>query len=192
MLLLRILVETSARHIHITENDFKKLFGQDAELTKKRDLSQPGQFACMERVTLVGPKGELPGVSILGPTRSKTQVEISLTDARKIGLNAKIRESGHIDGTSGCKIKGPNGEIELECGVISAKRHIHLTPDDANKWGLKDHEIVSVRINTNERSLVFEDVVIRVSDKFSAAMHIDTDESNAAGISGNVYGEIIS
>ena len=191
MLILKILVETSARHIHITENDLKKLFGQDAELTKKKDLSQPGQFSCMERVTLVGPKGEIPGVSILGPVRSRIQVEISLTDARKIGLNAKIRESGHIDGTSGCKVKGPNGEIELECGVIAAKRHIHLTPDDANKFGVKNHQVVSVRVKTDERSLIFEDVVVRVSDKFSAAMHIDTDESNAAGIHGTVYGEII-
>ena len=191
MLILKILVETSARHIHITENDLKKLFGQDAELTKKKDLSQPGQFSCMERVTLVGPKGEIPGVSILGPVRSRTQVEISLTDARKIGLNAKIRESGHIDGTSGCKVKGPNGEIELECGVIAAKRHIHLTPDDANKFGVKNHQVVSVRVKTDERSLIFEDVVVRVSDKFAAAMHIDTDESNAAGIHGTVYGEII-
>ena len=191
MLILKILVETSARHIHITENDLKKLFGQDAELTKKKDLSQPGQFSCMERVTLVGPKGEIPGVSILGPVRSRTQVEISLTDARKIGLNAKIRESGHIDGTSGCKMKGPNGEIELECGVIAAKRHIHLTPDDANKFGVKNHQVVSVRVKTDERSLIFEDVVVRVSDKFAAAMHIDTDESNAAGIHGTVYGEII-
>ena len=191
MLILKILVETSARHIHITENDLKRLFGQDAELTKKKDLSQPGQFSCMERVTLVGPKGEIPGVSILGPVRSRTQVEISLTDARKIGLNAKIRESGHIDGTSGCKVKGPNGEIELECGVIAAKRHIHLTPDDANKFGVKNHQVVSVRVKTDERSLIFEDVVVRVSDKFAAAMHIDTDESNAAGIHGTVYGEII-
>ena len=188
---MKILVETSARHIHVTESDLKKLFGQDAELTKKKDLSQPGQFACMERVTLIGPKGEMPGVSILGPVRSKTQVEISLTDARKIGLNAKIRESGHIDGTSGCKIRGPKGEIELECGVIAAKRHIHLTPDDANKFGVRDHQVVSVRVRTDERSLIFEDVVVRVSNKFAAAMHIDTDESNAAGISGVVYGEII-
>lgn len=191
MLLLKILVETSARHIHVSEDDLKRLFGENAKLTKRKDLSQPGQFVCEERVTIVGPKGEIPGVSILGPVRDKSQVEISLTDARKIGLKAEIRESGCIDGTAGCKLVGPNGEVELSYGVIAAKRHIHLTPKVAEEFGVKNKQVVSVKIGTEERTLTFDDVVIRVSEKFAPAMHIDTDESNAAGISGITYGEVI-
>lgn len=191
MLLLKILVETSARHIHVSEDDLKRLFGENAKLTKRKELSQPGQFVCEERVAIVGPKGEIPGVSILGPVRDKSQVEISLTDARKIGLKAEIRESGCIDGTAGCKLVGPNGEVELSHGVIAAKRHIHLTPKVAEEFGVKDKQVVSVKIGTDERTLTFDDVVIRVSEKFAPAMHIDTDESNAAGISGITYGEVI-
>lgn len=191
MLILKVLVETSARHVHLSEEHLKKLFGDNAKLTKKKDLSQPGQFACLERVTLVGPKCEIKGVSILGPVRSKTQVEISLTDARKIGLNAKIRESGCIDETDGCKLIGPEGEITINNGVIAAKRHIHLNPKEASKFGVNDQQIVSVAIKTDERSVTFGDVVVRVNEHFKAAMHIDTDESNAAGISGQIYGEVI-
>ena len=188
---MKILVETSARHVHVTEADLAVLFGEGYQLTKKKDLSQPGQFACEERVTLVGPKGEMAGVSILGPTRPASQVELSLTDARKIGIIAPVRESGDIAGTPGCKIVGPKGEVEIECGVIAAKRHIHLSDSEAAEFGLSDKQVVSVKIDSDGRSLTFGDVVVRVSPKFAAAMHIDTDESNAACAFGEVYGEII-
>lgn len=187
----KVLVETSARHVHVTAADLATLFGADAVLTKKKDLSQPGQFASMERVDIVGPKGEMKGVSILGPVRPASQVEIALTDARKLGIAAPIRESGDIAGTPGCKLVGPKGEVELKEGVIAAKRHIHFTPAEAAEAGVQDKQVVSVKVDTDGRSLIFGDVVVRVSEKFSAAMHIDTDESNAAGISGAVYGEIL-
>lgn len=187
----KVLVETSARHVHVTAADLATLFGADAALTKKKDLSQPGQFASMERVDIVGPKGEMKGVSILGPVRPASQVEIALTDARKLGITAPIRESGDIAGTPGCKLVGPKGEVELKEGVIAAKRHIHFTPAEAAEAGVQDKQVVSVKVDTDGRSLIFGDVVVRVSEKFSAAMHIDTDESNAAGISGTVYGEIL-
>jgi putative phosphotransacetylase len=187
----KILVETSARHVHVTEEHLKILFGENAALSVKKMLSQPGQYASNERVTVVGPKKELAGVSILGPVRPATQVEISLTDARSIGVSAPIRESGDIAGTPGCKLVGPCGEVELTEGVIAAKRHIHMTPDDAKRFGVADKEVVSVKIDTPERSAVFGDVVVRVSDKFALAMHIDTDESNAAACGMSAYGEIV-
>ena len=180
----KILIETSARHIHVTEEHLAILFGEGAKLTHKKDLSQPGQFACEERVTIVGSKKELAGVSILGPTRPSTQVELSLTDARSIGVDAPIRESGDIKGSGGCKIVGPKGEVTIEEGVIAAKRHIHMTPADAEALGVKDKDVVSVKIDTDGRSVVYGDTVVRVSEKFSLAMHIDTDESNAAAPTG--------
>lgn len=176
----KFIIETSARHVHVTKEALEILFGEGYELTNKKDLSQPGQFACVERVNVVGPKRELANVSILGPVRSACQVEISATDARSIGVDAVIRESGDIAGTPGCKLVGPKGEIELKEGVIVAKRHIHMTPADAEKFGVKDKEIVSVKAESAVRGCTFDDVVIRVSDKFALAMHIDTDESNAA------------
>ena len=188
---MKILVETSARHIHVTQQDLETLFGPGAELSVKKYLSQPGQFATNERLTLVGPKKSMPNVSILGPVRTATQIEISLTDARSLGLVAPIRESGDVEGSAPCKLIGPCGEVEVNQGVIVAKRHIHTTPEDAEKLGVKDKEIVSVKVDTPERSLTFGDVVVRVSPKFATAMHIDTDESNAAGCSGEVYGEIV-
>lgn len=187
----KILVETSARHVHLTEEHIAILFGEGHQLTHKKDLSQPGQFACEERVTVVGPKKSLPNVSILGPARPATQVEISLTDARSLGIDAPVRESGDIAGSGACKIVGPCGEIEISEGVIAAKRHIHFTPADAEAFGVEDKQVVSVKLETAGRSLVFGDVVVRVSPKYAAAMHIDTDESNAAGCSGVVYGEIL-
>ncbi len=188
---MKIMVETSARHVHLSKEDLATLFGPDAQLTKKKDLSQPGQFACMERVTVVGPKGEMPGVSILGPVRKATQVELSMTDARKVGIAAPVRESGDIEGTPGCKLIGPAGEVEIPCGVIVAKRHIHLTPAAAEEFGLQDKQIVSVKVGGEGRMLTFGDVVVRVREDFAPAMHIDTDESNAAGLPGTVDGEII-
>ena len=184
-----ILVETSARHIHLTQEAVDVLFGKGYALTNKKDLSQPGQFACEERVKVVGPRGELTA-SVLGPVRPATQVEISLSDARSIGVAAAIRESGDIAGTAGCKLVGPCGEVEIAEGVIAAQRHIHMTPADAAEAGVADKDIVSVRLDT-PRALVYGDVVVRVSEKFALAMHIDTDESNAAACSGEVYGEIV-
>ena len=188
---MKVLVETSARHIHVSRADFETLYGKDAQLTNKKDLSQPGQFACAEKVTVVGPRGEM-AMSILGPERPETQVEVALTDARKLGIVPPVRESGDIAGTPGCKLVGPAGEVEIECGVIAAKRHIHLTPADAEEMGLEDKQIVSVKVGEpGARETVFGDVVVRVNKNYAAAMHIDTDESNAAGLSGEVYGEII-
>ena len=188
---MNFIVETSARHVHLSQEDLETLFGKGYQLTKKKDLSQPGQYACEERVTVVGTKKEMPGVSILGPVRPVSQVEISLTDARSIGVAAPIRESGDVAGSGACKLVGPCGEVELKEGVIAAKRHIHATPEDAEKLGVQDKDVVSVNIDTDGRSLVFGDVVVRVSPKFALAMHIDTDESNAAGCGREVYGEIV-
>ena len=188
---MKFLVETSARHVHLTQEHLELLFGAGYELTKKKDLSQPGQYACEERVTIVGGKKEMPGVSILGPVRKATQVELSLTDARSIGVAAPVRESGDIAGSGACKIIGPKGEIEITEGVIAAKRHIHATPADAEALGVENGQIVNVKIDTDGRSLVFGDVVVRVSDTYALAMHIDTDESNAAGCGREVYGEIV-
>lgn len=185
------IVETSARHVHLSEADFKVLFGENATLTKKKDLSQPGQYACEERVVVKGTKKDLPGVSILGPFRKQSQVELSATDARSIGLGIAVRESGVLDGTPGCTLVGPAGEVTLEKGVIVAKRHIHATVADAKELGVVDKEIVSVKVNTPERSLIFGDVVVRVNDTYALAMHIDTDESNAAGMVPGVMGEIV-
>ena len=156
-----VLVEISARHVHVSEADLETLFGKGYKLTPKKDLSQPGQFACEERVTVVGPKKELAGVSILGPCRPATQVEISLTDARSIGVKAPIRESGDVADSGACRLVGPCGEVELSEGVIAAKRHIHMTPEDAEKYGIVDKQIVSVKIPTDGRALVFDDVVAR-------------------------------
>lgn len=187
----QVLVETSAHHLHLTQEDLDTLFGKGYQLTVKKTLSQPGQFACVERVDVVGPKRTLNGVSILGPLRSATQVELSATDARSIGVAAPVRESGDVAGSGACKLVGPKGELELKEGVIVAKRHIHMTPDDAKEFGVKDKDVVSVKIDSNGRSLTFGDVVVRVSTKYALAMHIDTDESNAAGATPGLMGTVI-
>ncbi len=187
----QVLVETSARHIHVTQEVLETLFGKGHELTKKKDLSQPGQFACEERIQVIGAKGSFPAVSILGPVRPETQVELSASDARSIGVVAPCRESGDIAGSGACKLVGPAGEVEISEGVIVAKRHIHATPEDAEKFGIKDKEIVSVKVESDGRSLIFGDVVVRVSPKYALAMHIDTDESNAAFVKPGMMGEII-
>lgn len=186
----KVLVETSARHVHVTDEHLEILFGKGHKLTNKKDLSQPGQFACEEKVTIVGPKGQLKA-SILGPTRKATQVELSLTDARTVGLVAEIRESGDIAGSQGCKLVGPEGEVEIKEGVIAAKRHVHLDPETAKEFGIENGQIISVKVESEARSLIFGDVVARVSEKFAPAVHIDTDEANAAGLKGAVEGEII-
>lgn len=187
-----VLVETSARHIHVSKADLETLFGAGYELTKKKDLSQPGQFACEERVQVIGAKGSFPAVSILGPTRPDTQVELSASDARSIGVVAPCRESGDIAGSGSCKLVGPKGEVELTEGVIVAKRHIHATPEDAEKFGVCDKQIVDVKVESDGRTLVFGDVVVRVSPSYALAMHIDTDESNAAFAAPGMMGEILA
>lgn len=186
----KVLVEVSARHAHLSDADLETLFGKGYQLTPKKDLSQPGQFACEEKVTIKGARGELK-LSVLGPTRKATQIELSLTDARTVGVKALIRESGDIAGTNGIVVVGPCGEIEIKEGVIAAKRHIHMTPKDAEYYGVSNGQIVSVKIETEDRTTTFGDTVIRVSDSYALAMHIDTDEANAAGVSGTAMGEII-
>lgn len=188
----KFIVETSARHVHLTAEAFATLFGEGKELTVKKMLSQPGQFASEERVTIIGPKKSLPNVSILGPFRKANQVELSATDARSIGIVAPIRESGDVAGSGACKIVGPEGEIEISEGVIVAKRHIHLTPADAEEMGVKDKDIVWVRLDTDGRKAILGDVVCRVSDSYALAMHIDTDESNAVSAPRELYGEIVT
>lgn len=188
---MKFIVETSARHIHVTKETLETLFGEGHTLTCKKDLSQPGQYACEEKVQLVGPKGSL-NVSILGPTRPADQVELSFTDARTLGLKGvPVRESGDVESTPGIKLVGPCGEVDITEGVMIAKRHIHMTPEDAAELGVKDKDIVSVKVESEGRTTVFGDTVVRVSPKFALAMHIDTDECNAAAAFGTIYGEII-
>jgi putative phosphotransacetylase len=185
------IVETSARHVHVTKETLEVLFGAGHELTKKKDLSQPGQFACEERVTVVGPKKELANVSILGPCRSADQIELSATDARSIGIAAPVRESGDVAGSGACKLVGPCGEVDVSEGVIVAKRHIHLTPADAEELGVTNGEIVAVKIESADRSAILCDTVCRVSENYARAMHIDTDESNAVGAGREQTGVIV-
>ncbi|MGI6714081.1 MAG: PduL/EutD family phosphate acyltransferase [Bacilli bacterium] len=190
----KIPVETSARHIHLSQASFAYLFGEDATLEVRGPLSQPGQFASTARLTLVGPKRNIERVLILGPLRKEDQVEISLTDARTLGIKVPIRESGDIAGSAPIKLRNEaNGkELELKEGLIVAKRHIHMTPADAKTFAVKDKEVVAVKVQSpQERTLIFEDVVVRVRDDFALAMHIDTDESNAGGLEGEVFGELV-
>ena len=187
----KILVETSARHIHLTDAAVATLYGEGAELLVKKMLSQPGQFATAnDKIKLVGPKGEMM-VSVLGPTRSANQIELSYTDARALGLKGvPVRESGDVAGTPGLKLVGPAGELEVDAGAIIAKRHIHMTPADAEGLGVVNGQIVKVLVKS-ERTTIFDDVVVRVSPSYALAMHIDTDECNAAAAFGEVYGEIV-
>ena len=186
------IVETSARHIHVSKTTLKYLFGDDFELIVRKELSQPGQYVSTSRLDIVGPKKTIAGVSILGPVRDADQVEVSLTDARTLGVNAPIRESGDTANSAPIILRNPeNGkEISISEGCIVAKRHIHMTTKDAEVFGVKNGEIVNVIVNTNDRKTIFGDVVVRVKDSFGLAMHIDTDEANAAACTGEVYGEI--
>ncbi|UJF35414.1 phosphate propanoyltransferase [Paenibacillus hexagrammi] len=183
-------VGVSARHIHLSPEHIEQLFGKGYELQIMKDLSQPGQFAAQETVAVVGPKGRFDKVRILGPARGRTQIEISRTDAFSLGVNPPVRESGHIDGTPGLKVIGPQGEVELEMGVIIAARHIHFHTSDAEKWGIQDKQKLHVRL-TGERPLTFDDVIARVSDQYALDMHIDTDEGNAAGVKTGDTAEIL-
>ena len=184
------IIETSARHVHVTREVLDILFGKGFELEVKKELSQPGQYATNQKVEVVGPKSSLK-CSILGPVRPETQVELSFTDARTVGIVAPIRESADIAGSAPCKIVGPCGEVEISEGVIVAKRHIHMIPETAEKLGLKNKDVVWVKMDTDGRQAVLGDVVVRVSETFADAMHIDTDESNAIGATPNMMGEIL-
>lgn len=175
-------VGVSARHVHLSKEDLETLFGAGYELTVRKELSQPGQFASEETVEVVGPKRSFPKVRILGPVRSKTQVELSLTDCFSIGVKAPIRESGDIAGSGSVKLIGPKGEVTIPEGVIVAARHIHMVPEEAEKFGLKDKQKVSVKTE-GERGLIFNNVVVRVREDFALELHLDTDEANAAGLS---------
>lgn len=200
----KILVETSARHVHVTQETLEVLFGAGHQLTAKKMLSQPGQFASTDKIEVLGyndprkdPEGKLPRpsmkFSILGPVRDHNQVEVSLTEARKLGVNAPVRESGDIAGSGACTLVGPAGQVDLKEGVICAKRHIHMTPEDAERFGVSNGQIVGVKVDSGKgRAVIFEDTVVRVSPKYALAIHIDTDESNACCGSGLLYGEIVS
>ncbi|WP_438448301.1 phosphate propanoyltransferase [Gorillibacterium sp. sgz5001074] len=183
-------VGVSARHIHLSKEHINVLFGEGYELKVFKDLSQPGQYAAEETVAVIGPKGKFDKVRILGPARNKTQLEISRTDAFSLGVAAPVRESGNTDGTPGIKIVGPAGEVEAVDGVIVAARHIHFHTSDAEKWGIKDKQLLSVRVNS-ERPVIFENVVARVSDSFALDMHIDTDEANAAAVKNGDMAEVL-
>lgn len=183
-------VETSARHVHLTAEDFATLFGADAQLTVKKELSIKGQFASNEKITVVGPKSQTT-MSILGPFRSKSQVEVSATDARSLGLKAPVRLSGDLAGSAPCKLVGPAGEVELNEGVIVAKRHLHISAAEAEKANVTNGEVIMVKISSADRSLIFDDVEVRIGEGCDATMHVDTDESNAAGCTPASVGELI-
>lgn len=182
-------IEVSAHHMHLAQEHIEALFGEGAELTPMQDLSQPGQFACEEKVNLIGPRGRIDNVRVLGPARPDTQVEISKTEQFKLGIQAPIRESGKVKGTPGVTLEGPEGQVVLEQGVICALRHIHMTPEDALRLGLKDQDVVMVRVE-GERELIYGDILVRVSPKYKLAMHLDTDEANAADIKTGMQGFI--
>jgi putative phosphotransacetylase len=183
-------IGVSARHIHLSNEHIEALFGEGHTLNVFKELSQPGQFAAVEVVSVQGPKGQLDKIRILGPARGETQLEISRTDAFALGINPPLRQSGHIEGTPGIKIIGPDGEVDLEKGVIVAARHIHFHTKDALTWGITDRQMLNVKLN-GERPLIFENVLARVSDQFSLDLHIDTDEANAAGVKTDDFAEIL-
>ena len=181
-------LEASGRHVHVTEAQAVALFGH--KLTPKRPLSQPGQFLSNERLTVVGPKGKFENVAVLGPERKSAQVEVSLTDARTLGIHAPVRMSGDVGGTPGATLIGPVGHITIDKGVLAAQRHIHLTPEDGKRFGVKDKQIVKVQTFT-ARPVIFEDVVVRISQDFQAAVHLDYDEANACGFRKGDLGRIL-
>ena len=174
-------IGVSNRHLHVAQDDLEALFGKGYQLTVKKDLSQKGQFAAEETVTLVGPKAAMANVRILGPCRKRTQVEVSRTDCFQLGLNPPVRDSGDLDGSESIKIVGPQGEVTIPAGAILAKRHIHMTCEEAEKLGLRDRDTVMAR-TSGERALIFDEVLVRVHPTFTWEMHIDTDEANAASL----------
>ncbi len=186
----KVLVEGSARHVHLSEKDLAILFGSGFRLTKKRDLLQPGEFLSGEKVTLTGPRGSIERVSVLGPLRKVTQAEVSFTDARTLGIEVPVRLSGDVAGSAPVKITGPAGEVELAEGAVAAKRHLHITPADAEAFGVSERKTVSLRVE-GVRAMTFDEVSVRISPNFYTEVHLDYDEMNAAGLSGEVYGEIL-
>lgn len=188
---LKVLCGVSARHLHLSQQDLKILFGEDAELTNMKDLNQPGQFACNQKVDLVGPKNTIKNVRVLGPERKQTQIEVSLTDCVTLGIQAPIRDSGNLTGTGPITLKGPVGCVELKEGVIVAMRHVHLHPDEAAPYGIKDKDIIRVKTTDNPRSLIFDQVLARVNSAYALEFHIDTDEANASGLKSGDYVEIL-
>lgn len=190
MTVKKVPVGLSNRHLHVSKEHLEKLFGPGYELTEFKVLSQPGQYACEEKVDIVGPKGTLKGVRILGPVRKETQIEVLAADAYKLGLKVPVRDSGDLEGTPGVKIVGPKGEVDLDYGVIVAARHIHMHPDDAKAFGVEDFQRVKVRVE-GMRGLVFENVLIRVSPSYALDMHLDTEEGNAAGVGNGDMVEVI-
>jgi len=187
---IKIIIEVSVRHIHLSNDDFKKLFGSDKELTPMKPLFQDGQFASWEWVTLKTVKAEIPHVRVLGPTREKTQIEISMTDAYTLGIEPLIRQSGHLEGTPGLTLVSDKGEVKTRGGVILTQRHVHASGEDAKKYGLKEGQIVSVKFE-GSRGLIFNNAITRVKDDYVWRFHIDTDEANAAGIQQGDEGEVI-
>ena len=183
-------VEASGRHVHLSQQDLENLFGVGYQLTPAKDLSQPGQYACKERVTITGPKGSIKNVIILGPVRKVSQVEVSLTDALALGIKVPVRMSGDIEGTPGITVTNESRSIELKQGVIVAQRHLHITPEDAQKFGVKDGEIIKVKV-FGGRPLIFDDLVVRVSKDFHTDVHIDYDEANACGYTKGTMGLIV-
>ncbi|MDR3294338.1 MAG: phosphate propanoyltransferase [Clostridiales Family XIII bacterium] len=186
----KVMIGLSNKHLHLSNEHIDILFGKRRQLTPTKDLRQPGQFACEEKVDLEGPKGTIKGLRVLGPARPETQVELAATDARGIGIQAPVRESGKLTGTPGCKLVGPAGSVEIDHGVMVALRHVHLSPSEALEAGVKDKDVVSVRIN-GERALVFEEVLVRSGDAHLSELHLDTDEGNAAGANSGDFVEII-
>ncbi len=187
----RVLINLSNRHVHLSQADLETLFGKGRTLTKTKDLIQPGQFACEETVTIVGPKGKFEGVRVLGPTRSETQCEILASDVFKLGVaGCPVKESGKLEGSFPFEIIGPAGSVKKSRGLIIAKRHIHFDPESAQRYGVKDAETVSLRID-GERGATFHNVVCRVSPSYALECHLDFDEGNAVGIGNGSYGEIV-
>ena len=186
---MKLPIALSNKHIHLSQADLEALFGEGYELTHKKDLSQPGQFACEEMVEVVGPKGSTK-MRVLGPVRPESQVEVSLADARGLGIAVPVRQSGDVEGTPGCKLVGPKGEVELERGVIVAARHIHMSLEDAEKFGVKDKDIVSVQTQ-GERALLFNNVLVRANAAFALEMHVDLEEGNAAGVKNGDLVELV-
>lgn len=183
-------IAISARHLHLTKDTFEKLFGAGATPTILKEISQPGQYACEEKVNIIGPRNRIDGVRLLGPLRSADQVEISRTDEFRIGIDAPIRDSGKVEGSAPITLEGPAGTVHLKEGLICARRHIHMRPEDATRFGVANKDIVEVAIVGGPRDLIFGDTLVRVSEKYNLEMHIDTDEANAAELSNNASGEM--
>ena len=181
-------VEASGRHVHVNAEQARTLFGHD--LTPERPLSQPGQFLAKERVTVVGPKGEFRNVAVLGPVRRDAQVEISLTDGKSLGIAPPVRLSGDVKNSPGCILEGPQGSVKLAQGVIAARRHIHLTPEDGKLLGVADRQVVKLQVFT-DRPVIFEDTVVRIHQDFQRAAHLDYDEANACGFRKGDLGRIL-